>query len=277
VRLAGVLIGPAVLAFIIVTALSHVIPDEPSTSQAPATGLVWGGRAFADRSEFARWLAERGRSYEEWSRLHPASPWATTDLTKAAPGSETRTLASQADEGRSSVVVAFVGGGLVLLLGLIALGVAMFVRTTITSGRVLAPRLHALRTVPGTLEGGASSVAVARPRFGGAGLAARRGAEAARPRLESAGLAARRGVEAALPHLESAGLAARRGVGAAGPRLAEAGSVARERVEAAAAETAVVGLSFRYALATGRLRGALFYAFAALFSAALGLATAILL
>jgi hypothetical protein len=53
--------------------------------------------------------------------------------------------------------------------------------------------------------------------------------------------------------------------------------VARERVEAAAAETAVVGLSFRYALATGRLRGALFYAFAALFSAALGLATAILL
>jgi hypothetical protein len=52
---------------------------------------------------------------------------------------------------------------------------------------------------------------------------------------------------------------------------------ARQRVEAAAAETAVVGLSVRYAIATGRLRGALFYAFAAVFSAAIGLATAILL
>jgi hypothetical protein len=266
-RLAGVLIGPAVLAFIIVTALSHVISDDPSTSQAPATGLVWGGRAFADKGEFARWLEERGGNYEVWSRRHPGSPWATTDSTEAAPPSATRTLTSQADEGRSPVVVAVVGAGLVLVLGLIglvALGVAMLVRTTIRSDRVLAPRLHAPQTL-------------ARPRLASASLAARRGVEAARPRLESASLAARRGVEATLPHLESAGLAARRGVEAAGPRLAEAGSVARERVEAAAAETAVVGLSFRYALATGRLRGALFYAFAALFSAALGLATAILL
>jgi hypothetical protein len=276
-RLAGVLIGPAILVFIIVQGLSPVLPEPSTEPPANATGLVWDGRAFANKGEFALWLAERGRSYKEWERLHPGSPWATTQPTKATPPSATRTLASQDDGGSNSVVVAILGAGLVLILGLAALGAAVLVRMTVTSDRITAPRLPAPRTVPGTVANGAGSAAIAHARLASAGLAARRGVEAALPRLESAGLAARRGVEAARPHLESAGLAARRGVEAAGPRLAEAGSVARERVEAAAAETAVVGMSLRYAVVTGRFRGALFYAFAAVFSAAIGLATAILL
>ena len=96
------------------------------------------------------------------------------------------------------------------------------------------------------------------------------------PRLESAGFAARRGVEAAAPRLESAGLAARRTVEAALPRLESAGLAARRGVEVAAAETAAVGGFVSYAIATGRLRGALLYAFAGVLSAAIGLATAIL-
>lgn len=278
-RLAGVLIGPAILVFILVQGLSLVLPEPSAEPPAAATGLVWDGRAFASKSEFAQWLSDRGQSYEAWERRHPGSPWATPKPTRAAPASETRTLAAQDDgaSGSDSVVVAILGAGLVLILGLAALGAAVLVRMTMTSDRVAATRLRAPGTVPSVSENGAGSVHAVRPRLASAGLAARRGVEAARPRLESAGLAARRGVEAARPHLESAGLAARRGVEAAGPRLAEAGLVARDRVEAAAAETAVVGMSFRYALATGRLRGAFFYAFAALFSAAIGLATAILL
>jgi hypothetical protein len=258
-RLAGVLIGPAVLAFLIVTGLSYVVPEPSSESQTQATGLAWSGRIFTSRDEFARWLSQRGRSYEEWNRLHPGSPWATTRSTKPASTSAPRGLASNAGQGSNSVVVAILGAALVLVIGLLAIGVALLVRMKMTVDRLTEPSVFAPRTVPTPLENGSSSVAEARPRLVAAGLAARRGVEAARPRLESAGLAARRGVEAAGPRLESVGLAA------------------RQRVEAAAAETAVVGLSVRYAIATGRLRGPLFYAFAGVFSAAIGLATAILL
>jgi hypothetical protein len=276
-RLAGVLIGPAVLAFLIVTGLSYVVPEPSSESQTQATGLAWSGRIFTSRDEFAQWLEERGRSYQEWNRLHPGSPWATARSTKPASASAPMTLAANADQDSNSVVVAILGAALVLVIGLLAIGVALLIRMKMTVDRLTEPSLLAPPTVQAPLTNGARSVAEARPLFAGAGHVARRGVEAALPRLESAGLAARRGVEAALARLESAGLAARRGVEAAGPRLESAGSAARQRVEAAAAETAVVGLSVRYAIATGRLRGALFYAFAAVFSAAIGLATAILL
>jgi len=275
-RLAGVLIGPAVLAFLIVTGLSYVVPEPSSESQTQATGLAWSGRIFTSRAEFAQWLEERGRSYQEWSRLHPGSPWAARS-TKPASASAPRTLAANADQDSNSVVVAMLGGALVLVTGLLAIGVALLVRMKMTVDRLTDPSLLAPPSVQTPLTNGARSVVEARPLLAGAGQVARRGVEAALPRLESAGLAARRGVEAALPRLESAGLAARRGVEAAGPRLENAGLAARQRVEAAAAETAVVGLSVRYAIATGRVRGALFYAFAAVFSAAIGLATAILL
>jgi hypothetical protein len=275
-RLAGVLIGPAILAFLIVTGLSYVVPEPSSESQTRATGLAWNGRIFTSQNEFARWLAERGRSYQEWDRLHPGSPWATTS-TKPASASAPRTPASNAGQGSNSVVVAILGAALLVLIGLLAIGVALLVRMKVTVDRLMEPSLLATPAVRTALANGTASVVEERPLLAGAGQAARRGVEAALPRLESAGLAARRGVEAARPRLESAGQAARRGVEAAGPRLESASLAARQRVEAAAAETAVVGLSVRYAIATGRLRGTLFYAFAAVFSAAIGLATAILL
>lgn len=269
-RLAGVLIGPAILAFLIVTGLSYVVPEPSSESQARAMGLVWGGRIFTSQGEFARWLAERGRSYQEWNRLHPGSPWATTRSTRPSSASAPRTLASSAEQGSNSVVVTALGAVLVFVIGLLAIGVAMLARTTVTAGGTVVPRARA----PRPLERGAKSVAASRPSLASAGLAARRGLEAAWPRLETAGSTARRGVEAARPRLVEAGSAARERVEAARPRLVEAGSAARERVEAAAAETALVGWSLRYSFAT---RGAAFYAFAAVFSAALGVATALLL
>ena len=276
-RLTGVLIGPAILAFLIVTGLSYVVPEPRSESQTQAAGLAWSGRIFTSRAEFARWLEERGGSYKEWDRLHPGSPW-STQPTEPAPASSSgsRTLASNAEGSSNSVVVAILGAALVLVIGLLGIGVVLLVRMKMTVDRLMEPSLFAPRAAPTPPANGASSAAEARPRLPGAGQVARRGVEAALPRLESAGFAARRGVEAAAPRLESAGLAARRSVEAALPRLESAGLAARRGVEAAAAETVAVGGFVRYAIATGRLRGALFYAFAGAFSAAIGLATAIL-
>ena len=253
-RVAGVLIGPAVLAFLIVTGLFYVVPESGPESRTQANGLVWSGRIFISQDEFARWLAERGRSYQEWNRLHPGSPWATTRSTKPPSASTSRTLASNGEQGSNSVVVTALGAALVFVIGLLAIGVALLARTAMTAGGAVVPRVRASRNILRPLfESDARSVAAAAgPRFAGAGLAARRGVEVARPRLETAGSAARRGVEAARP------------------RLVEAGSAARQRVESAAADTLLVGSSVRYSFAR---RGV----FAAVFSTVFGVATALLL
>ena len=259
-RLAGVLIGPAILAFLIVTGLSHVVPETRAEPVTQPTGLAWSGRIFKDRAEFARWLQVRGVSYEQWSRLHPGSPWATPRPAESASASEPRTLSVRpSGEDTSSVVVAILGGALVLVCGLLAIGVALLVRMRMTIDRLAEPSVAASAAPLARAVNGAGSHAEPRATLVGAGEAARRGVEAAMPKLESARLAARRTVAAAGPRFESAGLAARRGV------------------EMAAAETAAVGLSVQYAIAMGRLRSALFYAFAGVLGAAVGVAIAILI
>ena len=165
-RLAGVLIGPAIMAFLIATGLSYVLPEPTAESQTPATGLLWDGRVFASRGDFAVWLEERGRSYKEWERLHPASPWATTEPTKTASSSAgTRTLAANTEEGSQSAVVALLGAGLVLVIGLLAIGVVLLVRMKMTVERLMEPSLLAPRTVLASPENGAGTVAESRPRL----------------------------------------------------------------------------------------------------------------
>lgn len=258
-RLAGVLIGPAILAFLIVTGLSYVVPEPSSDSQARAMGLVWGGRIFTSQGEFARWLAERGRSYQEWNRLHPGSPWATTPSKQPASATDRRVLTSNAEPGSNSMLVAVLGGTLVLVTGLLAIGLALVVRMKRTVDRLTEPSVLFPRPPPLPSTNGATALVETRPRRESAGVAARRAVEAARPRLESAGVAARRAVEAAGPRLESAGVAARRGVGTA------------------ATETAELSLWVRYSTDTGGLRTAMFYGLVAVSGAAMGLAIAILL
>jgi hypothetical protein len=43
----------------------------PQPSNGPAQGVVWRGRTFATRAEFARWLRSHGVSYRVWARSHP--------------------------------------------------------------------------------------------------------------------------------------------------------------------------------------------------------------
>jgi len=255
-RLAGLLIGPAVLAFLIATALSTVL-SEPSTEPQPeATGLLWDGRVFTSRAAFAAWLEDRGLSIQEWDRKHPSSPWATATVTPtmAATPSAGQDTSSRSEQGSNWLVLAL-GGMVVVILGL-AVAAALRLRLA-TSGRVTMHRPRVARPARPTSTNGAKPTAAARPQLAAASIAVRRGVEAVQPRVHSAAVAARRGVEGAKPRLESAG------------------TTARQRVGTVAAQTVDLGLDLRYALATGRFRVALFYVLAALCSAAVGLWVAI--
>jgi hypothetical protein len=280
-RLAGLLIGPAVLAFLIATALSTILSEPSSEPQPQAAELLWDGTVFTTRAEFAEWLEDRDLSIQEWERRHPSSPWAT-----ASP-SAGEDVAAQADEGSNWLVLGL-GGALVLIVGLSAAAVLLLRRSEVTLHRP-----HLARPAEPMSENGArptaakrqqlavASLAVRRgveavqPRVHDAALAARRGVEAVQPRVNGAALAARRGVEAVQPRVHGAALAARRRVEVAKPRLESAGLTARQRIGAVAAQTVELGLELRYALATGRFRVALFYVVAALCSAAIGLWVAI--
>jgi hypothetical protein len=251
--MAGLLLGPAVLAFLIATALSSIVSEPSSESQSQATGLVWDGRVFTSRAEFAEWLEDRGVSIQAWERRHPSSPWATAKPTQTASPSDGQDVAPRAEQDSNWLVLAL-GGVLVLILGLTA---AAALRLRLASGRVMVHAPRVARPARPTSENRAKPSAATRPQLAGAGLAVRRGIEAVQPRVHSAALAARRGVEVAKPRLESAGL------------------TARQRVGTASAQTVDLGLELRYAIATGRFRGALFYVLAGLCSAAIGLAVAI--
>ena len=248
-RLAGLLLGPAVLAFLIATALSSIVSEPSSESQSQATGLVWDGRVFTSRAEFAEWLEDRGVSIKEWERRHPASPWATVKPTETASPSH------EQEQGSNWLVLAL-GGAIVLIVGL-AVAAVRRLRRAVRIGRVTVHRPRVGRPARPTSENGARPTAATRPQLADAGLAVRRGVEAVQPRVYGAALAARRGVEVAKPRLESAGL------------------TARQRVGTVVTQTADLGLGLRYAIATDRFRVALCYVFAALCSAAIGLAVAI--
>jgi hypothetical protein len=266
-RLAGLLIGPAVLAFLIATALSTILSEPSSEPQPQAAELLWDGTVFTTRAEFAEWLDARGLSIQEWERRHPSSPWAT-----ASP-SAGEDVASPADQD-SNWLVLTLGGALVLIVGLVVAVVLRLPRPA-TIGRVTLRRPRVARPARPTSANGAKPTAATRQQLAVASLAVRRGVEAVQPRVHDAALAARRGVEAVPPRVHGAALAARRGVEVAKPRLESAGLTARERIGTVAAQTVELGLELRYAIATGRFRVALFYVVAALCSAAIGLWVAI--
>src|SRR6187402_2444901 len=106
-RLAGLLIGPAVLAFLIATALSTVLSEPSAEPQPEATELLWDGRVFTSRAAFAAWLEDRGLSIQEWERKHPSSPWATATAQpkQTASPSAPQDVASRGEQGSSWLVL----------------------------------------------------------------------------------------------------------------------------------------------------------------------------
>jgi hypothetical protein len=82
----------------------------PAPSNARAEGIVWHGRTFVTRRDFARWLRARGVSYAAWARKHPS--------LAGIPAGHRGTGAERAGHKSSVWSARSVGGGLALLAGI---------------------------------------------------------------------------------------------------------------------------------------------------------------
>ena len=69
-KLLAALVLPALLVVAFFYVGVRIVGDLPQ-SRAPAEGVVWGKRTFANRAELGRWLQSRGMSYQVWARRHP--------------------------------------------------------------------------------------------------------------------------------------------------------------------------------------------------------------
>ena len=88
----------------------------PPPSNAPAAGIVWHGRTFAARDDFARWLRSRGVRYAVWARRHQAflSSRRRTRAQYAAGSERASQKGLDGNVGRLGVgLAAFAGLGLV--------------------------------------------------------------------------------------------------------------------------------------------------------------------
>jgi hypothetical protein len=88
----------------------------PPPSNAPAAGIVWHGRTFAARDDFARWLRSRGVRYTVWAGRHQAFLRSRrhTRAQYAAGSERVRQKGFDGNVGRLGVgLAAFAGLGLV--------------------------------------------------------------------------------------------------------------------------------------------------------------------
>jgi len=112
----------------------------PQPSNGPAQGVVWRGRTFATRADFARWLRSQGGSYRAWARSHPVQAGLARN-------------GSQKHSGRGPWILA----GVAAFLAALALGLA-FVRRRWPESEAAAAHLIEV----GALKGAAAAVAGAR-------------------------------------------------------------------------------------------------------------------
>ena len=119
------LIVPAAIVLGIVAFETRIFYPPPL--HAPAKGIVWHGRTFAARDDFARWLRSRGVRYAVWARRHQAF-LSSRRHTRAlyAAGAE------RVDQKGFNGSVERFGGGLAALAGLGL--VAAFLRRRRPSG-----------------------------------------------------------------------------------------------------------------------------------------------
>jgi hypothetical protein len=70
-RILAALVLPAALAFALTFSATRMV-EPPQLASERVTSIVWGGRVFETRRDFAHWLRARGYSYRTWARRHPA-------------------------------------------------------------------------------------------------------------------------------------------------------------------------------------------------------------
>lgn len=145
VRLAAIVLGPALLAFALVS-LAELTLERPAPPTDRPDAMVWDGRVFGSSAEFAKWLNARGLSYARWEEQHPGSPWSTPP--KAAPQPAEARDAAPASEGTPRSIV----------FGFAAATFALAIAVSMRSARASIDAPSVARF--------AAAVAAARSRFG---------------------------------------------------------------------------------------------------------------
>ena len=125
--------------------VTHLHAPDPIEARGAPAAIVWSDRVFRSEAEFASYLRRRGIRYERWVRTHPAAVriLRTRDRAAAAsPAARPPRAAGGVDAGDAlepSLVVASIGGSLVLLAGVAA---------AVATGRVPVRRSAAPATPP---------------------------------------------------------------------------------------------------------------------------------
>lgn len=71
VKVVAALVLPALIVLVLAYGVMRLAPYPSPPSQKHAVGVVWAGRTFVNRAEFARWLRSRGVKYSVWAQRHP--------------------------------------------------------------------------------------------------------------------------------------------------------------------------------------------------------------
>jgi len=116
--LAAALILPTLIVLGIAVLETGVLYPPPSNK--PTQGIVWGGKTFVNRTDFARWLRTQGIPYRVWARRHPARAGIQLNRSaqrKAKPkGTKPKgSNWSVEDLGGGAAIVAVLGLGVVLI------------------------------------------------------------------------------------------------------------------------------------------------------------------
>src|SRR5438067_637636 len=96
----------------------RLIGDSPPPSHLQPQAIIWAGRVFPGRQEFAGWLRARGASYQLWARRHPGVAAAQSRALVAAQSARpARTRHQRRDWVRPLIasVLAFAGAFVLML------------------------------------------------------------------------------------------------------------------------------------------------------------------
>ena len=126
--LVAALILPAAVVLAIAAFETRVV--YPLPSNGPTRGIVWDGRTFATKTDFARWLRSEGSSYAIWARRHPVRAGIKPSPSKPTPQRlAARNFQAKAKEQskpkaqeRTSGETRSGSNGLILLVGLAVVG-----------------------------------------------------------------------------------------------------------------------------------------------------------
>jgi hypothetical protein len=120
-----------VLALGLAVSAGVFVPDDPSNSSLKPQSIVWDGRVFTSKAQFARWLETRHESYAVWVKRHPSATWFHKEepVVPAKPPKPASVKAAEVDRDFARIFIAAALG----------LGVLFLVAMLIRSGPVSMP------------------------------------------------------------------------------------------------------------------------------------------